>query len=171
MATALDAPESVLDPQERDFVAIVREHGWHRMNVFPDEEGDAPGFSYTTGFWLGFEAPEVVVFGLSSEVAGSILWDLYRELENGVRFEAGVRVPGLIQNMDVVFAPVARSHYRERLGWTSWFYGGEIFPSLQLIWPDRAGLFPWEAGADPAFARFQPDLSESGWAALVKPQA
>ncbi|HEY1605029.1 MAG TPA: DUF4262 domain-containing protein [Allosphingosinicella sp.] len=33
------------------------------------------------------------------------------------------------------------------LGWSRWFYGGDVFPYLRLVWPDRVGLFPWEAAS------------------------
>jgi hypothetical protein len=35
------------------------------------------------------------------------------------------------------------------------------------VWPDRAGVFPWEAGFDPAFAGDQVDLTEDGWRAAL----
>jgi hypothetical protein len=43
MFTALDAPPEMLDQHEKNFVAIVREHGWIDTQVAP--EGDNPGFS------------------------------------------------------------------------------------------------------------------------------
>ena len=63
--------------------------------------------------------------------------------------------------------PVAKRHYANHLGWSRWFYAGDDFPCQQIVWPDRAGLFPWEAGFDPTFANKQPDLTEHGWLAAL----
>jgi hypothetical protein len=75
MLTALDAPIDKLDDQEANFVDQIRKHGWFRSNIFGDVSG--PGFSYTTGFWSGATAPEVIVFSLKSEIAHDVLWDIY----------------------------------------------------------------------------------------------
>jgi hypothetical protein len=49
--------------------------------------------------------------------------------------------------------------YREHVGYARWFYRGDEFPLLQLVWPDKAGRFPGEPGANPALARQQPLLA------------
>ena len=61
IATALDAPDSVLDADEQRFVSNIRDHGWTRTEVFA--EGKLPGFSYTTGFWVGLGFPVVLRYG------------------------------------------------------------------------------------------------------------
>jgi hypothetical protein len=53
------------------------------------------------------------------------------------------------------------------LGWSRWFYGGDAFPCLQIVWSDRDGRFPWQSGFDPALAGLQPDLTENGWLASL----
>lgn len=161
IATALDAPDDVLDEQERRFVAAIRKHGWFCTNVFGDDEG--PGFSYTTGFWLELGLPEIVVFGLKSEVAHDLLWNIYRRLKAGEPLSTTGPVDDILENVPVQFRFVAATHYPDYLGWSRWFYGTGDFLCLQLIWPDRAGVFPWQPGADPRFAGAQPDLSADGW--------
>ncbi|HEX8480318.1 MAG TPA: DUF4262 domain-containing protein [Allosphingosinicella sp.] len=160
MDTALDIPPDRLDPDEHDFVAVIREHGWFATHV--REEEDLAAFSYTTGFWLEFRLPEIVLFGLTRATRHDILWDVFRDLQGGIRWPEAERVSGVVGNADVAFFPVAARHYPEHLGWCRWFYGGDDFPCLQLVWPDRVGLFPWESGFDPALLEFQPDLSEQG---------
>jgi len=161
MATALDAPVERLDLHEQNFVSKVREHGWFCTNVFAEE--DSPGFSYSTGFWLDLGYPEIVVFSLDSKVAHSVLWDVYRDVKGGKAFPIDRRIPDLFGNTDAFLFPVAETHFPHYLGWSRWFYGTSGFRCLQLVWPDKSGLFPWEPGADPAFAKSQPDLSEEGW--------
>jgi hypothetical protein len=161
MATALDAPADVLDDQEKSFVAQVLEHGWFRTNVFEDDDG--PGFSYTTGFWLGVKAPEIIVFSLKSEIAHAVLWDLYRAAAAGTVFPVGQRLSNVFGNIDAVFLPVAKPLYPEHLGWSRWFYGSDDWPCVQHVWPDAHGKFPWEAGYEVRFANSQPNLTGEAW--------
>ncbi|HWW24682.1 MAG TPA: DUF4262 domain-containing protein [Caulobacter sp.] len=161
IATALDAPASRLDDQEKSFVAQVREHGWFRTSVFDDDDG--PGFSYTTGFWLGVTAPEVIVFSLKSEIAHAVLWDVYRDIRAGTVFPTGQRLPNVLGNVEAVLLPVAKPAYRDYLGWSRWFYGGDDWPCVQLVWPDARGKFPWEAGYEERFAKSQPNLTSQDW--------
>jgi hypothetical protein len=49
------------------------------------------------------------------------------------------------------------------LGYAIWFYRSlsKPFPAMQLIWPDKQGHFPWEAGYDERFYRLQKALYEA----------
>lgn len=38
------------------------------------------------------------------------------------------------------------SRYREFLGYALWFYDGDAFDALQIVWPDEACRYPWDAG-------------------------
>jgi hypothetical protein len=165
MATALDAPPEVLDQHERSFVAKIREHGWFCTNVQADAEG--PGFAYTTGFWVKIRKPEVIVFGLRNEIAHQVLWDIFHDAEEDRGLPVGIRTNQVFANIAAYAFPVAKRHYANHLGWSRWFYGGDNFPCLQIVWPDQAGVFPWEADFDQTFAEDQPDLTENGWLAAL----
>lgn len=170
MITALDADAGCFDQQERRFVSNIREHGWFCTNVASaiDEE-PLPNFSYTTGFWLNTSQPELIVFSLKNDIAHDIFWELYRDAQAGNARPLATPVGDLLQNLPVYFFPVAERFYAEHLGWTSWFYSKtNPFPCLQIVWPDRSGRFPWEAGFDVAFSGDQPDLTENGWLAELE---
>lgn len=160
MLTALDAPLDRLDHSERNFVSKVREFGWFSTHVFP-EDGQ-PGFSFSTGFWVNTGYPELILFGLKRETMHDILDAVHRDLKAGMRPPIGVANPDLCTLPTMLF-PVDKAHYAEHLGWSSWFYGNDDFPCLQLVWSDRAGLFPGQPGFDDGFKADQPDLSEGGW--------
>jgi hypothetical protein len=161
MNTALLAPEAALDDHERSFVSSIREHGWYRTRVFA--EGDQPEFSFTTGFWVTLGQPELVVVGLKSEIAHAVLWDVFRNLKAGNRLQIRTRTDDVFANLPACLYNMDKKFYPEYLGWSRWFYAGDDFPCLQLVWPDRTGLFPWEPRFDPSMAGLQPDLSEGGW--------
>ena len=164
MPTALDAPPDTLDAQETNFVAQVRNHGWFRTNVFQDEEG--PGFSYTTGFWVHLQAPEIIVFSLTSEIAHAVLWDIYRDVSGGASLQVGQRLPSIFANIEAVLLPVSKTFYSDYLGWDRWFYGGDDWPCVQLVWPDSSGAFPWEPGYEERFLNSQPNLTGAEWPAI-----
>ncbi len=161
MRTALDAPPDALDEAEQSFVAKVREHGWFRTGVFGDDEG--PGFSFTTGFWVNANQPELIIFSTKDDIAQEVFWDVFRQAKSGHVLSIGKRTDAVFANLSAYAFPVAKKHYAEFLGWSRWFYGGDEFPCLQIVWPDRAGTFPWEAGFDAEFEADQLDLTERGW--------
>jgi hypothetical protein len=166
MRTALDVTSDALDDAERDFVANIREHGWFRTSVLGDEH--TTSFSYTTGFFAGYRKPEVIMFSLRPEIAHDIFWDLFRDAKKGSELPIGKRTDQVFGNSLAYAFPVAERHYPDHLGWSRWFYSGDEFPCLQIVWPDRAGIFPWEYGFDQEFAADQPDLTELGWAASIR---
>ena len=162
MRTALDAPPDVLDDGEQSFVVKVRELGWFRTSVFGDDEG--PGFSFTTGFWVNASQPEVIIFSTKDDIAHDVFGDLFRDAKAGKTLPVGERTDAVFANLPAYAFLVARKHYRDLLGWSRWFYGGDDFACLQIAWPDRAGKFPWEPDFDTEFCEDQPDLTERGWA-------
>jgi hypothetical protein len=159
--TALDMPHEELDQAEQNFVSQVREHGWFDTHVFADAEG--PSFNYSTGFWITADHPEIIVFGLKREIAHGVLWGLYREAKNGSQLLPGARTERAFARLSAYVFRVSKRYYREFLGWGRFFYRGDDFPCLQIVWPDRQGIFPWEDGFDHAFEGHQPDLTELGW--------
>ncbi|HEY2534440.1 MAG TPA: DUF4262 domain-containing protein [Xanthobacteraceae bacterium] len=58
--------------------------------------------------------------------------------------------------------------YRQsNIGLTSrWFYGGDDFLCLQLVFPDTSGHFPWSSGSSEGFRTAQPDLTAGNWSGL-----
>ena len=158
----LDEPGDALDEAERDFVDCIREHGWMQTHAL--DEDDAPGFCFTTGFQASIGHPELICFKIDTKVANGMFWLLYRCARNGKPAPRGVRTSGVLAHDDAYLFPVAKRHYAAYLGWSRWFYRGDDFDCLQIVWPDEAGVFPWEDGFDPRYAGAQVDLSERGWA-------
>jgi hypothetical protein len=164
MSTALDADPKRLDQHEQKFVQRIREHGWVGTHVMPDD--DKPGFSYTTGFWLKFSFPEVILFSMSRDNAHDTFWTIYRELESGRRFPVGEPTGEIFESAAAVLLPVSLEQYPSHLGWSRWFYGNDNFECLELVYPDRGGEFPWTPGASVDFRTAQPDLTAGNWSGL-----
>jgi len=105
MFTALDAPPDRLDKHEQNFVEKIRSHGWFGTHVMPDSEG--PGFIYTTGFWLKFGFPEVILFSMRQQTAQDTFWTIYQELDAGRRPPIGEPTDAIFQNAAAIFLPSA----------------------------------------------------------------
>jgi hypothetical protein len=164
MITALDTDPARLDGHEQNIVANIREHGWFAHHVGSDAEG--PGFSYTTGFWLKFGHPELIMFALPMQAAHDTFWHMYRELAAGRRVPVRAESRDIFENVPAILLPVAQQHYRAHLGWSRWFYAGDDFECLQLIWPDRHGSFPWSPSASENSRAAQLDLTEGNWCGM-----
>lgn len=165
MRTVLDAPFDALNPPEHAFAAKVREDGFFRAEVFGDAIG--PGFSYSTGFWVSTGQPEIIMFSIKGETAHDVFWDMFRLAKGNTPLSLGKPTNQVFANRTAYVFPIAKRFYPDYLGWSRWFYGGDDFPSLQIVWPDREGMFPWEGRFDPAQPGDQPDLTEHGWQASL----
>jgi hypothetical protein len=164
MRTALDANPAQLDRHERNFVKKIREHGW--FGTYVGSEDDRPCFGYTTGFWLKFRIPELIVFSLRRHIAHDMFWHMYHRLEAGKlgkRFTIGEPDDDIFQNVVAVLFPVSPQEYQAHLGWSRWFYGGDEFQCLQVVFPDSNGCFPWSSRASDSFRASQPDLTIGNW--------
>ena len=160
--TVISEPPPNPKAYEVDLIERVREYGWQTTSVGADNKGD-PAFSYTTGFWLTVEHPEVIVFDFPAQLSHDVFAQMIRRAREGQRLRLGQPIEGVLSNEMVYFFPVKREACGTYLRSTDWFYKKTEFPVAQLIWADGAGRFPWERDFDEALATRQPDLSECGW--------
>ena len=65
---------------------------------------------------------------------------------------------GLLDGFQVTFRPVPLEHVRAHYGWALWYYDGEAFPAMQLIFPTTAGIWPWDPEASEFVRTTQPVL-------------
>lgn len=120
--------------------------------------GTLSGFSYTVGLGrMGF--PEIAVFALREDVARDLLNALARALQEGdLKTDCGIE--GIVEGVDVLlkeadldlalgFAPIL-SEVAERAGGVNRVW--------QVVWRDKAGILPWQAGFDEELRKLQPLL-------------
>lgn len=148
---ALPAAE---DDSDRKLLSDIEEHGWHV--VFVAEEPGTPRFAFTVGLYYRYAHPEILVMGLKQPTAHSLLHAMVARIQGGEKFEAGTLVTD-ISSFPLALVPVHAGHFGEYLGYGIWFYRSlkAPFPALQLVWPDRSGLFPWQSGYDVRFNELQ----------------
>jgi len=137
---------------------MIETSGWAIEPVAPNTDVDPPlpGYAYTIGFPEAFGFPEVLIFGLTP-VAARGLFDLVAELlRGGTEVPIGVELVGLFDNeLRCLFAPVDLAEWAELVGVAVWWHRGTDFAVVQLLWPDRNGFLPTEAGFDRRVATAQ----------------
>jgi len=139
----------------------VQRHGWHIVAVPADPHG--PGFAFTVGLYLRTLQPEILIMGVDIAPSGRVLNAIGEYLMAGGEIVPERRYPEFVDGREVIFRLINARYYRDYLGCAIWFYrshpGG--FPALHCLWPDKAGVFPHEAGFDERFRPLQTDLH--GW--------
>ena len=150
------------DDSDRKLLSDVREYGWHIVGVQGDQS--CPDYSFSVGIYFTLNQPEIVVMGLPHKVAQDTINRIGSLMGAGSRFVADQRYDNILDGFDAILRPVSLERYHDYLGYGNWFYRSlpNRFPSLQLVWPDKAGLFPWERGCDERCSALQHELWKDG---------
>jgi hypothetical protein len=151
-----DAPWVVHDEMEDVVHRNIREHGWHAMKVPQDDEG--PGFVYTIGFYRTWGHPELICVGLPLDVAHQALRACAAHVKAGGQLADADEFWGAFDNARCSFRTMVKQHYREYLGYARWYYGGDAFPAIQVLWPDSKGRLPVDDGCAESTVRGQVPL-------------
>lgn len=148
---------------EKNLLATIKDHGWQFSYVF-DPEGEKPNFGYSTGFSQSLNAPEFIVFGLPQRLSHNMLWEIFRQIEQGASVADGQRWQGLLEGHDCISRKAINDDTHEEYTLSAdWFWqetGNAGLPEVyQLVWPGAAqGLFPWEEGCSQVVIDDQPHL-------------
>jgi hypothetical protein len=140
-------------------LADIQSYGWHVTKVFTPGSEPGPVWAFSIGLFLSYCHPEVIIFGLNLDVCMALVNEIGRQVKAGKKYEVeGEYGDILAESYKCAFRFVQPSHYRDYLGYASWFYESDPFPTLQCFWPDKAGKFPWEEGCAPFVRDAQPLL-------------
>ncbi len=142
---------------DRTMLANIVRVGWAVLGIPGDEEG--PGYGFSIGLYRTFGHPEIILIGLPWETTHRFINSIGSAIEAGMRYEAGKQYDDVAEGFLSAFALMDVRHYKAYIGTAGWFYQGWNFPVLQLVWPDRDGVFPWEANAKPGHRTQQPILN------------
>lgn len=128
-----------------DLVDLVDQYGWAVRHVVPPPDDDTAGLSYTVGL-TAMDHPEVVVQGLPADAANAFLNDVGQQVRDGVRFAAGQVTTALTDDERPMAFIAIDDELTDELTVAGQLYGA--VQALQLVWPDAAGVFPWQLGYD-----------------------
>ena len=148
--------DDCLDERDRKVIEDVARVGWHVINIAA--ERGRPGWSFSIGLFQTFGQPEVVVFGLRSELGYRVINGIGVAIKAGRRFAVDGEYPDILADVRCLFKPVQRRWYEPFLGYARWYYEGDEFPVLQCIWPDKQQNYPWQPAFKAEWAWLQPFL-------------
>jgi hypothetical protein len=138
------------DPELTDFdkkvLPTLEQWGWYVISVAAE-----PSFSYSIGLFEHFEHPEIILFGLGSKRGHRIINDAGRHIRDGCKYEVGVRYTDLLKDYECEFRRVDPARYDGHLNYALHYYRGSAFPTIQLVWPDPHGRFPWDSNFEERF--------------------
>ena len=153
-----DAPWRIKDETPDHIREVIDKYGWWVGLIHSD--GEAPEFAYTIGLYEKFGHPEIIIFGLAPESMHGILNHCGDMIRGGKRFRLGESVSDVLDGYDVRFRAVtAQASYADYLGYGCRHYGDQVFPVLQLLWPDKQQRFPGDDAAPDFLAQRQPLLA------------
>lgn len=143
---------------------MIESHGYAIEPVPPSAELDPPrpASLYSIGIPEAFAFPELVILGLTPAEAGGLV-DLVADLlRGGTEIPVGVELTGLFDgDLRALLVPLSEPQMRDWLpGSVAW--RGAVSPAAQLLWPDRNGFLPTEAGFERRLRMAQPVLALTG---------
>jgi len=144
---------------EQQIISDVAKYGFHAG--FIQGDGYSPSFAYTIGLYKTYGYPELICFSLNPDLLHSVLWSGKELLDKQPQPDLSIGYPDFIGDYDVRLLPVNREWYQYYFGYGAWFNQSWDFPVLQIIWPDKQGLYPWEDGFNPAWKAGQPLLDRN----------
>lgn len=150
------APESDYDAQ---ILEKINEVGWYNMHIA--EENGSPVFAFSLGHFHKQNHPEIIIIGLPAETAHQLLNIAVVKIVGAKeKVEPYKKYKDFTEGLSVAFVPVDLEYYGEYLGYANWYYGSmpKPYPAMQMVWPDREGIYPWESGYDKRFLQIQPIL-------------
>jgi hypothetical protein len=132
------------DKQAKEkIISDIKEYDCHLALI--ESDNYLPGFVYSIGLFEKFQHPEVIVFGLKTDVMGDIINHLRDEIRTGKTFKSGTNYSGFLEGFEIQFLDVNQESYSDYFGYAGWYYKNEFdFPALQLVWPDKESKWPWE---------------------------
>ena len=147
------------DESEQRVIDDIATHGWHCVHIMG--EPSHPQYSFTIGLYETYGYPELIVCGLSSDVAHEIFSIMARAASQGKPIDLSAPTDELLEDYSCCFAEVPLAQYREYVGYCCWYYRGNDFPLYQIVWPSRSGHFPWQPEASAEFKSAQPFIGRT----------
>ena len=137
----------------------IDQYGCHLVMI---EAGEyLPGFVYSIGLYERFNHPEIICFGLKTNVMATIINDICHEIKDGKNFDVEINYTSILKDYDVCFLKIAPNYYSHYLGFGGWYYGNCDFPAIQLVWPDKQHNFPWQENFNKDWKFKQPLLDRN----------
>lgn len=158
----MDTPAELPDfhiPHAEKIEWMIETNGWALEPVAarPDLDPPRPSYAYSIGMPDAVSFPDVVVFGLTPVASNGLVTLVADACRGGTDIPIGVEVIGLLDNdLRCMFAPVDVSARPDLFEVAVSWYQGDAIEMVQLLYPDRNGFMPYEAGFEQRLRLAQP---------------
>ena len=112
--------------------------------AYINTDGYNPRFGYSIGLFKQFNHPEILLIGLDSDSTEAMINNAKNQIAEGTKFIEGVNYSSFLIDVPVQFIAVQPAHFPDYMGYASWYNDYQDYPVLQMVWPDKAGHFPWD---------------------------
>lgn len=136
-----------LDDRDSRTLDRIEQYSCEIEHIGKDENDGSVGFSYTCGLFDTTGMPEIIVIGLKTNTAHSLLNEAARRHQQGIDLTEAPQ-EDLIGNVSCVFRPVAQKWKEHLMRFDGWYHDHWDFPALQAIYPDLNGRFQWDEDAE-----------------------
>src|SRR5207244_259056 len=137
------------DTVRREMLARIARYDYTMVSVREQRARDggwvAPGFVYSVGLWRFHRVPELIVVGAPARHGVELVQKYAGLVKSGKRYGPGGPYGGFVAGAGVMLELVAPGFYAEWFASAFDFYPTGDFPAVQLLWPDRDGVWPWES--------------------------
>jgi len=120
-----------------------------------------PSFSYSIGLLESYQHPELICFGLSTDLMHTLINDVAALIKQGEKTESGRNYDNIFANSDAQFVQVDARNVPDYFTLALKYYQLDQIPAIQLVWTDRKNRFPWDMGFEEEFVYKQPLLDRN----------
>lgn len=138
--------KSPAPPDTTHIAAHIRERGWSVATIFEGDRDIGASFAYSIGLHETCGTPEIIITGQPGNVAATIINTLGESIHGTGPLPVNVPLSDLLEGDLKCVLKSTSPEAKNKLGLARAYYSHWNFQLVQCVWPDRAGLFPWEPG-------------------------
>jgi len=146
-------------PLDEKIEWMIETNGWaiEPVQPVPEAQPPVPAYSYSIGLPAAVEFPEVAVFGLTPIAAKGLIELVVGALRGGTEIPVGIELVGLLDHdLRCAFAAVDLTEWAPMFPTAFSWYRDAAFEMVQMFYPDRRGVMPYEEGYDARMRLAQP---------------
>jgi hypothetical protein len=144
---------------------MIESNGWalEPVGARHDTVPPTPAYAYSIGVPAAVDFPEIAVLGLTPVASKGLVSLVVDARRDGTEIPIGVELVGLLDNeLRCLFAPIDLGEFGPMFETAEAWYGGSGFAIVQMMYPDRNGFMPYEAGYEQRMRRAQPVIGVPG---------
>lgn len=160
----MELPDFHIDHAEKiEWMIETKGYAVEPVGADPGTDPPSPAYTYTIGVPAAVGYPEIAVFGLTPVASSGILDLVVDACRGGTEIPLGIELVGLLDNdLRCLFAPIDLEQWATSFATAMAWYRGESFEIVQMLYPDRNGFMPYEAGFDQRLRFAQPVIGTVG---------